>query len=120
MAVGGDVRRRDAIRDDPVPRLALTLSLPSDARPEPDEELVEHGGPRPAGFGVAVHVLVEHADEAGVELLPFGGGLGPRDYYFNAMKEAAARADPPRLRARRHLMIVLALFCVCAIAQADL
>ena len=23
------------------------------------------------------------------ELLPFGGGLGPRDYYFNAMKEAA-------------------------------
>ena len=38
----------------------------------------------------------------------------------NAMKEAAARADPPRLRARRHLMIVLALLCVCAIAQADL
>ena len=38
----------------------------------------------------------------------------------NAMKEAAARADPVRLRARRHLMIVLALLCVCAIAQADL
>ena len=47
-------------------------------------------GPDPAaGAGVLWQLGVHCGGLPRGELLPLGGGLGPRDYFFNAMKEAA-------------------------------